>query len=222
MNIVILTGAGISSESGIPTFRGKNGMWNNVDVSKYMSRRSLQTDLMGTCDFYSERRQQLLSKLPNTAHIALANLENNSKHKITIITQNIDDLHEQAGSKNIIHMHGEINKLRSLYDEDKIIECFDKQTDYTYRPHVVFFDEGVLHLDEIFSTLKACELFVGIGTSDNVSPACNFVNGVPKDCVKIQINTADTDFTNCYNTIYRGKCSEMVSKFIEEFKLLEI
>lgn len=220
MNIVIVTGAGISKESGIPTFRGSEGMWGDIDVSKFMTKKSLQTNMVETCNFYSERRKQLLSKEPNTAHYALAELENNPNHKVTIVTQNIDNLHEKAGSKNIIHMHGEINKLRSLADEDKIIECDGIHTDFTYRPHIVFFDEYVLGLDEIFFLLKGCQLFVSIGTSDNVQPACNFVNMVPKsNCEKVQINMEDTLFTRCYNKMYKGSCVETVPRFIKEYDL---
>ena len=220
MNITIVTGAGISKESGIPTFRGDNGMWGDINVSKFMTKNSLLTNMAETCNFYSERRKQLLSKEPNQAHIALAELEKNPNHNVTIITQNIDNLHEKAGSKNIMHMHGQINKLRSLADEDKIIDCDGMQTDFTYRPHIVFFDEYVLGLDDIFILLKKCQLFVSIGTSDNVHPACDFVNIVSRsNCKKVQINLEDTIFTRCYNTTYRGTCTEMVPKFIKEFGL---
>ena len=178
-------------------------------------KRSVQTNLIETCKFYDGVRKEMLSKEPNAAHLAITKLQ--EKHNVTVITQNIDVLHEKAGNKNVLHMHGNICKLRSLKDEDDIIDCIDEQTDYSYRPHIVFFDEYVLHLDEIFSLIKGCQLYISIGTSDVVSPANIFVNMTPRSmCKRIQVNLVRTPFSECYDEVLLGKCTEKVPELVEK------
>ncbi len=118
MKIAVLTGAGVSAESGIKTFRDSDGLWEGHDVMEVASPEGYARNPSVVLDFYNQRRKQLLTVKPNAAHIALVNLEKN--HDVTIITQNVDDLHERAGSKNVIHLHGELLKVRSTFDEDLV------------------------------------------------------------------------------------------------------
>ena len=179
--IVVLTGAGISAESGIKTFRDANGLWEGHDVMEVASPEGFAKNPQLVLDFYNQRRKQLLAVKPNSAHYDLAKLEKN--YEVTIITQNIDDLHERAGSSNVVHLHGELLKSRNIvnpnniYDCKKDIQVGDKDKDgYQLRPHIVWFGEAVPMLEKAIEIVSECDILVIIGTSMQVYPAASLVD----------------------------------------------
>lgn len=188
-SIVVLTGAGISAESGLPTFRGAGGVWENYRVEDVASPEAYQRDPELVLSFYNSRRRQLLSPTikPNPAHLALAQFEKDFQGRFLLVTQNIDHLHELAGSANAIHMHGELLKKRCRFC-DRVSEvasdirstdaCTDCGKRGGLRPHVVWFGEMPLQLDRICEALEECDLFISVGTSGNVYPAAGFVEVV--------------------------------------------
>ena len=178
---VVLTGAGVSAESGIPTFRGVGGLWRNYRIEEVASPHAWRRDPRLVWEFYSMRRKVAASAKPNPAHIALANLERLLRERLLLCTQNVDDLHEQAGSKNVLHMHGELFKSRcdtcsrapfqdrNTYDPPAEIphcECGGR-----IRPHICWFGEVPFELDRIFHALEQCTMFMAVGTSGLVEPA---------------------------------------------------
>lgn len=198
-SIVILTGAGISAESGIKTFRDANGLWENHNIEDVASPEGFARNPALVHRFYNTRRAQLLSGdvKPNAAHEALAELEREFEGDFLLVTQNVDDLHERAGSKNLIHMHGEILKSRCQYSErtfecredlssDLLCPCCKKKN--SLRPHIVWFGEMPFEMDRIYQALDACDLFVAIGTSGTVYPAAGFVSVIPESAHSIEIN----------------------------------
>jgi len=182
-HIVILTGAGMSAESGIKTFRDADGLWEGHDVMEVASPQGFAANPELVLDFYNQRRKQLMNVKPNAAHIALANLETN--YNISIITQNVDDLHERAGSSNVIHLHGELFKIRSTHDETDIQEW---KTDlilgdtcakgYQLRPHIVWFGEAVPMIDTAMNICQTADVLIIIGTSMQVYPAASLMHYV--------------------------------------------
>jgi len=185
-SIVILTGAGISAESGIKTFRAADGLWENHRIEEVASPEGFAANPVLVQDFYNQRRRQLLSSevQQNAAHLALARLEQEFDGEFLLVTQNIDDLHERAGSKNLIHIHGELLKKRCTYSNevsevrgdisvDQPCECCSRPG--TLRPHIVWFGEMPMEMQRIEMALSKCDLFVSIGTSGNVYPAAGFV-----------------------------------------------
>ena len=188
-HIVVLTGAGISAESGIKTFRDSDGLWMGHDINDVATPRGFAKNPALVLDFYNQRRQEVKKALPNPAHIGLAYLE--EKFNVTIITQNIDDLHERGGSKNIIHLHGEIFKARSCRSHDKIISIENDilvgdlgEDGIQLRPHIVWFEEEVPMIETAVNVVQAADIFVVIGTSLQVYPAAGLIdvvgNAVPK------------------------------------------
>ena len=181
--IVVLTGAGISAESGIKTFRDSNGLWEGHDVMEVASPQGWNANKELVLDFYNKRRAQLFEVKPNEGHKALVELENN--FDLTIITQNVDDLHERAGSKKVVHLHGELLKVRStininsIYNWDKDLIIGDNCTDnHQLRPHIVWFGEEVPMLDKAIEITSMADILVIIGTSMQVYPAASLVNYV--------------------------------------------
>ena len=182
--IVILTGAGISADSGISTFRDSDGLWANYRIEDVCTPEALVRNRAQVIEFYNIRRKELLEKEPNAAHIALAELE--QEQDVYIVTQNIDDLHERAGSKNIIHLHGELRKLRSSRNEMATIpiEGWEQKLDEKHpdgsllRPFVVFFGESVPMLERAIEITEKADILVIIGTSLNVYPAASLVHYV--------------------------------------------
>ena len=185
-SIVVLTGAGISRESGLHTFRDADGIWATVKIEDVATPEAFRRDPMRVHEFYNTRRRKLLGNeiAPNPAHLALAEFEAGWPGAFLLVTQNIDNLHERAGSRDLIHMHGEMLKARCDRCSD-IVECRDDlfvETPCgacselgTMRPHVVWFGEMPFEMDRIYAALEACDLFVSIGTSGNVYPAAGFV-----------------------------------------------
>ncbi len=232
-HIVILTGAGISAESGIKTFRDCNGLWENHNVYDVASPDGFQRDPELVNRFYNLRRQQLLSGQvhPNEAHLALFKLQEELKGTVTIITQNVDDLHERAGSKNIIHMHGELLKMRCIEtgraltikkDIHSTTPCPCCLKEGNLRPHIVWFGERPLHMDKIDSELHACDLFIAIGTSGHVYPAAMFVDTVKERGVPtIEINLESTQISDSFDQHLVGQASLETSKLVNEILQFE-
>jgi NAD-dependent deacetylase len=179
--IVILTGAGISADSGIATFRDSDGLWANYRIEDVCTPEALVRNRAKVIEFYNIRRKELLEKEPNAAHIALAELER--EQEVCVITQNIDDLHERAGSKNIVHLHGELRKLRSSRNEMATIpiEGWEQKLDEKHpdgsllRPFVVFFGESVPMFDAACKIVSKADILIVVGTSLAVYPAASLV-----------------------------------------------
>ncbi|MCB0582495.1 MAG: NAD-dependent deacylase [Phaeodactylibacter sp.] len=178
--IVVLTGAGVSAESGIKTFRDAGGLWEGHDVMEVASPQGWQKNQSLVLDFYNQRRRQLHTVKPNAAHFALAKLEEN--FEVSIVTQNIDDLHERAGSKNIIHLHGELLKARSTRDPNLIYEWPDDinpgdtcELGSQLRPHIVWFGEAVPMIETAAVETMTADAVIIIGTSMQVYPAAGLV-----------------------------------------------
>lgn len=180
-HLVVLTGAGMSAESGIKTFRDANGLWEGHDVMEVATPQGFAKNPALVLDFYNQRRRQLLEVQPNSAHLALAQLE--TDFKVTIITQNVDDLHERAGSNTIIHLHGELLKARSTHNDQDI---FDWRKDiqigdvcgkgYQIRPHIVWFGEAVPLIEKAMEVCETADILMIIGTSMQVYPAASLMH----------------------------------------------
>lgn len=179
--LVVLTGAGMSAESGIATFRGSNGLWENHRIEDVASPEGWRKDPHLVLDFYNQRRKNVLEVAPNRGHIILSELQKD--FDVQIITQNIDDLHERAGSKNILHLHGEIRKSRSTGDPDLIYDIkgwelkWGDRCDkgYQLRPHIVWFGEAVPMIEPAADLVSQADIFVVVGTSLQVYPAAGLV-----------------------------------------------
>ncbi len=226
-SIVILTGAGISAESGVPTFRAADGLWCGHRVEDVATPEAFVRNPALVHQFYNERRQGLLSDdvAPNPAHKALGRLQSRWAGDVTVVTQNIDDLHERGGSTDVIHMHGEILRSFCIFCREK----FDQSVDSTIesvcpacsktagvRPDIVWFGEMPYHMDQIERHLSECDLFLSIGTSGNVYPAAGFVQLAHYSGAKtIEINLEPS--LNAYefsHGIY-GKAGEEIPKLVD-------
>ena len=225
--LVILTGAGISAESGLSTFRAQNGLWEGYDVNDVATYEGYMRNPVAVHDFYNMLRRKLQNPevKPNTAHFALAQLEQKlGSDNVLIVTQNVDNLHEQAGSKNIIHMHGELLKLRN----EKTGQIIDSYYDVNYhenkliRPHIVWFGEIPLQMEEIYNAISQADYFISIGTSGNVYPAAGFVQIANQVGAKtIELNLEPSLGKNLFQTKIYGPASKVVPEFIENlYKLL--
>lgn len=203
-NIVVLTGAGISAESGIKTFRDADGLWENHKIEDVASIEGFEENPELVLNFYNLRRKHLLTCQPNAAHKALANLE--KYFKVHIITQNVDDLHERAGSTNIIHLHGELRKARSVKNPDLIINCDkdifigDKGKDgHQLRPHIVWFGESVPMIDEAIEVVKRADILIVIGTSLQVYPAAGLSRYASFEIPKYLIDPNADNMANTFS-----------------------
>ena len=185
-HLVVLTGAGMSAESGIKTFRDADGLWEGHDVMEVATPEGFDANPELVLDFYNQRRKQLFEVKPNRAHIDLSKLEDD--FKVTIITQNVDDLHERAGSTNVIHLHGELLKVRSSYDENDIQKWKTDlvlgdlcQKGHQLRPHIVWFGEDVPMIESAVEICATANVLVIIGTSMQVYPAAGLMHYVPQN-----------------------------------------
>lgn len=183
--IAILTGAGMSAESGISTFRDSNGLWENHDVTEVASPEGFRKNPELVLEFYNQRRRQLFEVEPNAGHKALVELED--KYDVVIITQNIDDLHERAGSKRVVHLHGELRKIRSVGDENLIYHWEEDinlgdtcEKGHQLRPHIVWFGESVPFYELALQLVEVADYVIVIGTSMQVYPAAGLVYAAPK------------------------------------------
>lgn len=189
--LVISTGAGMSAESGIATFRDSGGLWDQYPVMDVASADGFARNPSLVHQFYNKRRRELVNALPNSAHMALVELE--KWYDVWVITQNVDDLHERAGSKNVLHLHGELMKVRSLRHPERVYTLDPENLDTTpqttdpygdpVRPHIVFFQEAVPNIEPAIELAAEADIFVVIGTSLNVYPAAGLLHyvrpGVP-------------------------------------------
>ncbi|MFN4235236.1 MAG: SIR2 family NAD-dependent protein deacylase [Bacteroidia bacterium] len=186
--IVVFTGAGISAESGIKTFRDSNGLWEEYDISEVATPEAWFKNPALVLDFYNKRRKQVMEAQPNAAHLALVKLE--KYFDVQIITQNIDDLHERAGSKNVLHLHGEIMKARSTASDkliypvkNGVISMGEKcEKGFQLRPHVVWFGEEVPNMEIAYEIASKADIFITIGTSLSVYPAAGLIHFTPQNC----------------------------------------
>ena len=203
--IVVLTGAGISAESGINTFRDADGLWEGHNIMEVASPQGFAKNPDLVQNFYNQRRKQLLKVLPNKAHLTLVDLE--TYFKLTIITQNVDDLHERAGSTDIIHLHGELLKVRCSKNEENIIPWRKdlnqgdfSATGHQLRPHIVWFGENVPLLEEAIQITKTADILIIIGTSMQVYPAASlidFINyGTPIYFIDPKPKVSQSDYKN--------------------------
>ncbi|MGS2724519.1 Sir2 family NAD+-dependent deacetylase [Porticoccus sp. GXU_MW_L64] len=224
-SVVVLTGAGISAESGIRTFRASDGLWDEHRIEDVASPEGFARDPDLVHRFYNERRQQLLSRevQPNPAHNALAKFEAQWPGEFLLVSQNIDDLHERSGSNNLIHMHGELLKIRcsACGALDNITEdcspgttCPQCQSTGSLRPHVVWFGEMPLQMDAIYQALENCDLFVSIGTSGNVYPAAGFFQLARQaGAHSVELNLEPSASGSQFDEQHYGPASEVVPKF---------
>ncbi|WP_338350878.1 NAD-dependent deacylase [Nonlabens tegetincola] len=186
-NLVVLTGAGVSAESGISTFRDAGGLWEGHDIMEVASPQGWERNPELVLDFYNKRRAQLKTVEPNEAHHIIAGLERN--FQVTVITQNVDDLHERAGSSSILHLHGELRKVRSTVNPDDIAHHEDDlhlgdccAAGHQLRPHIVWFGEDVPAMSKAIDITSKADLFLVVGTSLQVYPAAGLIDYTPINC----------------------------------------
>jgi NAD-dependent deacetylase len=221
--IVVLTGAGISAESGIRTFRDSNGLWEEYRIEDVATFDAWLRNPELVMEFYNQRRKQLYEVEPNAAHFALANLE--KEYDVQIITQNVDDLHERAGSTKVLHLHGELKKARSTIDPDLIypIDGWELKMGYTcekgsqLRPHIVWFGEEVPMIVPAAQLSALADIFIVIGTSLNVYPAAGLIHQAPRYCEKYLIDPNECQIGQIPNlTFIKEKAVSGVSSLVEK------
>ena len=225
MQVVILTGAGISAESGLGTFRDKNGVWSQHDLAEVATPEGFARNPGKAHEFYNFRRRNMRLAEPNAAHAALFRLERKLDGDVAIITQNIDNLHERAGSKRVIHMHGEILRAACsgcgarwgaadvMLADDRCPECNAKQT----RPDVVFFGEVPYCLNEIDRLLNSADIFAAIGTSGQVYPAAGFVDVAAASGGRtLELNLERSDISQFFDEVRLGPATEIVPAWVSE------
>ena len=228
MKVLVLTGAGISAESGIPTFRDASGLWEGLRPDEVATPEAFERQPEMVHRFYNARRRGLLAAdvAPNAAHRALAAFEHRHADDFLLVTQNIDNLHQRAGSRNILAMHGELLKARCIDSGEVFPWEDDLFTDTPHprmptrlgrlRPHVVWFGELPIGLDHIRAAAAQADLFVAIGTSAVVYPAASIVQWTRPTARRVEINLDDTPQSIMFNESIRGRASEQVPKFFED------
>lgn len=225
--VVVLTGAGISQESGLKTFRDGDGLWEGHHVEDVATPEAFERNPALVYDFYNQRRRQLQSGdvQPNAAHRALAAFEQRFDGEFLLVTQNVDDLHTRAGSKKLLHMHGELLRARCL-DTGEIfpwkddldhtsVHPYDAKRKGRLRPHIVWFGEMPLAMERIELALAECDLFVAIGTSGLVYPAAGFVSWTPRTCRRVEINLHPTAVGSRFEESVSGPASVAVPQFFD-------
>ena len=224
--LVVLTGAGISAESGIKTFRDSDGLWEGHDVMEVATPEGWRKNPALVLDFYNQRRKQLLEVKPNLAHQVLVDLEQD--FEVYIVTQNVDDLHERAGSQNVLHLHGELLKVRSTRNESYVLDWrgdlqlgdFDTNGNQL-RPHIVWFGEMPFQMETIYGALIDCDLFISIGTSGNVYPAAGFVQVANETGAHtIELNLDPSQTSDRFAESKLGKASVLVPQYVDELLAL--
>jgi len=231
-HIVILTGAGISAESGVPTFRDADGLWEGHRVEEVASPDGFKSNPELVHRFYNLRREALSTVHPNEAHRALARLQQEHAGQVTIITQNVDDLHERSGSANVLHMHGELLKARCTFCE-KVIEwqgaldstatCVACKKTGSLRPDIVWFGEMPFYMEAISQALASATIFAAIGTSGYVYPAAGFVSLAREyGAVTLEINNTGTQTSAYFDRHLIGPATEQVPRFVEQMLLGQI
>ncbi|MFO8145923.1 MAG: SIR2 family NAD-dependent protein deacylase [Bacteroidota bacterium] len=220
-HIVVLTGAGISAESGIKTFRDADGLWEGHDIMEVASPQGWERNIKKVLQFYNERRKQLLTVEPNAAHLAIAKLE--EKYKVSVVTQNIDDLHERAGSTNITHLHGELLKVRSTFNEDLIMDWRSDlnpgdfcEHNFQLRPHVVWFGEAVPMFPVAAEITEKADILIIIGTSLQVYPAAALMDFVKQGTTIYFIDPKPTISPGPDVSVISQKASVGVPKLVDQ------
>lgn len=226
-HVVVLTGAGISAESGIPVFRSEDGLWEKHRIEDVATYDGYERDKTLVHNFYNTMRQSIKTKQPNDGHLALTKLQQGLEEKggkLTLITQNIDDLHEKAQSHDIIHMHGQLNSIwcehcdaRFPFFEDSSVDSVCPKCGHkALRPDIVWFGEMPYQTDEIMEALHQCDLFLAVGTSGVVYPAAGFVNVVRmrgKPC--LEFNLEPSAVQSSFTLGFYGKASQTLTKFVD-------
>lgn len=228
MRAFVLTGAGVSAESGLGTFRDRDGLWTKFDLNEVATPEAYVRNPAKVLDFYNLRRKNLLKAQPNEAHSALARLEQGLAARggeLFLCTQNVDDLHEQAGSERVIHMHGELLKARCTscasvrpWRDDIGLEtaCPSCGAAGRLRPHVVWFGEMPLHMELIYDELRRCDLFVAVGTSGSVYPAAGFVREAQGAGARTcELNLEPSDTAAHFDEVVCGPASRIVPEWVE-------
>jgi len=224
--IVILTGAGLSAESGLSTFRDKDGIWARHRIEDVATPEAFARDPVRVLEFYNTRRKGAAGVKPNAAHDALAKLERNHPGDVLTVTQNIDPLHEMAGTQRLIHMHGEILKklcahcgAKEPWEEDLSTDLVCQACNKTgrLRPDVVWFGEMPYRMEEIYQALGACDLFISIGTSGTVYPAAGFVmEARGAGAHTVELNLEPSEGASMFSQAIHGPATEVVPAFVDE------
>ena len=224
-HVVVLTGAGMSAESGLKTFRDANGLWEGHDVMQVASPEGFAKNPELVLEFYNQRRRQLKEVQPNDAHFSIAELENT--HQVTIVTQNVDDLHERAGSRHVVHLHGELLKARSISNEhdvfywDKDIYLGDVcSKGYQIRPHIVWFGEAVPMIEKAIDICKTADILMIIGTSMQVYPAASLMHYVNINTPIYYIDPNPATINSNSVKVFAEKATTGVIKAISEFSAI--
>jgi NAD-dependent deacetylase len=225
--IVIFSGAGMSAESGISTFRDTGGLWERYKIEDVATPEAFARNPTLVLDFYNRRRRQIAEVSPNAAHLAAARLQ--EKFETVIITQNIDDLHERAGASQVIHLHGEITKARSSTDPDYVVDIGYKDihlgdlcpTGGQLRPHIVWFGEEVPMMDAAVSIISNCDILITVGTSLKVYPAAGLIYSVSPSCKHYYIDSnaaigSDTNFK-----VIRSTAGAALPPLVEQILLMD-
>jgi NAD-dependent deacetylase len=224
-HVVVLSGAGISAESGLGTFRGSGGLWEGVSVKEVATPEAWERDPAKVLRFYNERRRDIRNAEPNEAHIALRELED--VFKVTIITQNIDDLHERAGSSTVLHLHGEIMKARSSGDDTLLMTREDdiqlgqmcpKGTQL--RPHVVWFGEAVPMMDKAITIAKTADFFIVVGTSLEVYPAASLIDYVPWESNKFVVDPQPSGLADESFRVVEATAVEGIPRIVTQLRAM--
>ena len=216
MRITVLTGAGISAESGIPTFRDEDGLWCKHRVEDVATRDALNNNPDFVNKFFNDRRRSLADVEPCGAHKILAELEKN--HHVTIITQNIDDLHERGGSSRVIHVHGELKKSRCNETGEVLEQSGDIAPEDNRRPHVCLFGETPYFLHETYAALHDCDLYVSIGTSGLVWPVSGYIDKI-NSVVRVptvEINPKETEISHKFQRVIRKTATDGLKELLDE------
>ncbi len=225
-NILILTGAGISAESGLATFRSANGLWNNHRVEDVATIEGFQRNPALVHEFYNGLKEEIQKAKPNAAHLAITELQKNYPGQINVITQNVDTLHEKAGNRNVYHIHGQINQavclncghiLETFGDVDTQTVCPHCQVAGMMKPNIVFFGENLLCMNEVDRLLRSCDLFVSIGTSGIVYPAAGFVQTAKyygTDTIEFTLETTANNYL--FDRHIYGPAGQTFPTYVEE------
>ena len=228
-SVVILTGAGISAESGVRTFRDNDGLWENHRIEDVATPVAWRNDPELVWKFYQARRNQMQEVEPNPAHVAIAQLQKNHPN-VTLITQNVDNLHERGGSENVIHMHGKLETLRCERSEiseirmheadlsDEFVKCSCCSEPSRMRPDIVWFGEMPMFMREIYEAVDNCDVFIVIGSSGHVYPAAGLVDVASQMGAKtILVNLEEPVNASSFDEVYTGKAGEILPSLVESW-----
>ena len=228
-SVVILTGAGISAESGVRTFRDNDGLWENHRIEDVATPIAWRNDPELVWKFYQARRNQMQEVYPNPAHVAIAQLQKNHPN-VTLITQNVDNLHERGGSENVIHMHGKLETLRCERSEiseirmheadlsDEFVQCSCCSEPSRMRPDIVWFGEMPMFMREIYEAVDNCDVFIVIGSSGHVYPAAGLVDVASQMGAKtILVNLEEPVNASSFDEVYTGKAGEILPSLVESW-----